>query len=543
MKKVVALCLTVMSSFALIAQTNVDSKITQVTVYLQGAQLTHTFETQVIQGKQTMVFSGLSADMQPESVVLECGNRNVVFQSVSIRNNYLKEQVPNAKIAELQEKLASVEEKLATLRAEKGVYAKERDMLFRNEAIGGTANNVPIAEIEKAADFFRKRNNEINVFLLKADAEERKLIKESAGYTAQLLEMNAKENPPTSEVTVVLDAKVRGDATFTLKYLVRNAGWAPKYDVRAETAIDPVKLDYHANVFNKSGLDWTEVLMILSTSEPLQGAEKPTLETWDIAESTTRIAGVQKNLESVMVMDMKSNRSDYLKKEDRGGEGEVAFQQVAVQELSAEFEIELPYTILSDGKPYVVDVTSFTLPATYMHYAVPKQDTDAFLMAKVVGWNTLNLVSGKASVYFAGAYLGQSFINTASVDDTLSLSLGRDKRVALVRKKQSELSKRQLLGNNEKETFYFETTVRNNRDKEINVLLEDQLPISSDGQIEVAMLEISGAVLEKNTGKLSWNMKLAPGESKTITLGYSIKTPKSMQVSKAKFRTIACPSF
>jgi uncharacterized protein (TIGR02231 family) len=543
MKKVVALCLTVMSSFALIAQTNVDSKITQVTVYLQGAQLVHTAETQVAQGKQTVVFTGLSADMQPESVVLECGNKNVVFQSVSIRNNYLKEQTPNAKIAELQEKLASVEEKLATLRAEKGVYAKERDMLFRNEAIGGTANNVPIAEIEKAADFFRKRNNEINAFLLKADAEERKLIKESAGYTAQLLEMNAKENPPTSEVTVVLDAKVRGNATFTLKYLVRNAGWAPKYDVRAENAIDPVKLDYHANVFNKSGLDWTEVLMILSTSEPLQGAEKPTLETWDIAESTKRVAGVQMNLESVMVMDVKSNRSDYLKNENRIADGEVAFQQVAVQELSAEFEIELPYTILSDGKPYVVDVTSYTLPATYMHYAVPKQDADAFLMAKVVGWNTLNLVSGKASVYFAGAYLGQSFINTASVDDTLSLSLGRDKRVALVRKKQSELSKRQLLGNNEKETFYFETTVRNNRDKEINVLLEDQLPISSDGQIEVAMLEISGAVLEKNTGKLSWNMKLAPGESKTITLGYSIKTPKSMKVSKAKFRTIACPSF
>jgi len=543
MKNLVAFSALFFVSMGMFAQANVTSKITQVTVYLQGAQLVHTAETQVSQGKQTLVFTGLSADMQPESVVLECSNRNVVFQSVSIRNNYLKEQAPNTKIAELQEKSALVEEKLATLRAEKGVYARERDMLFRNEAIGGTANNVPIAEIEKAADFFRKRNNEINVFLLKADAEERKLIKESAGYTAQLLEMNAKENPPTSEVTVVLDAKVRGNATFTLKYLVRNAGWAPKYDVRAENAVDPVKLDYHANVFNKSGLDWTEVLMVLSTSEPLQGAEKPTLETWDVAEATKRVAGVQKNLESVMIMqmDLKSNRSDYLKKEDRGGE--VTFQQVAVQELSAEFEIELPYSIMSDGKPYVVDVTSYTLPATYMHYAVPKQDADAFLMAKVVGWNTLNLVSGKASVYFAGAYLGQSFINTASVDDTLSLSLGRDKRVALVRKKQSELSKRQLLGNNEKETFYFETTVRNNRDKEINVLLEDQLPISSDGQIEVAMLEISGAVFEKNTGKLSWNMKLAPGESKTVTLGYSIKTPKSMQVSKAKFRTIACPSF
>ena len=543
MKNLFAFSALFFISVGMFAQSNVSSKITQVTVYLQGAQLVHTAETQVSQGKQTVVFTGLSADMQPESVVLECGNKNVVFQSVSIRNNYLKEQMPNAKIAELQEKSILVEEKLATLRAEKGVYAKERDMLFRNEAIGGTANNVPIAEIEKAADFFRKRNNEINVFLLKADAEERKLIKESAGYTAQLLEMNAKENPPTSEVTVVLDAKTRGEAIFTLKYLVRNAGWAPKYDVRAENAVDPVKLDYHANVFNKSGLDWTEVLMILSTSEPLQGAEKPTLETWDIAESTTRIAGVQKNLESVMIMDSKSNRSDYLKKEDRGGEDEVAFQQVAVQELSAEFEIELPYTILADGKPYVVDVTSFTLPATFMHYAVPKQDADAFLTAKVVGWNALNLVSGKASVYFAGTYLGQSFINTASVDDTLSLSMGRDKRVALSRKQKSELSKRQLLGNNEKETFYFETTVRNNRDKEINVLLEDQLPISSDGEIEVAMLEISGAELEKNTGKLSWNIKLAPGESKTVTLGYSIKTPKSKKVSNVKYRMISAPSF
>ena len=110
MKKVFALCLTVMSSFALIAQTNIDSKITQVTVYLQGAQLVHTAETQVSQGKQTVVFTGLSADMQPESVVLECGNKNVVFQSVSIRNNYLKEQTPTAKMAELQEKSAWVEE-------------------------------------------------------------------------------------------------------------------------------------------------------------------------------------------------------------------------------------------------------------------------------------------------------------------------------------------------------------------------------------------------------------------------------------------------
>jgi hypothetical protein len=120
MKNLVAFSALFFVSMGMFAQANVTSKITQVTVYLQGAQLVHTAETQVSQGKQTVVFTGLSADMQPESVVLECGNKNVVFQSVSIRNNYLKEQTPNAKIAELQEKSALVEEKLATLTEEIG---------------------------------------------------------------------------------------------------------------------------------------------------------------------------------------------------------------------------------------------------------------------------------------------------------------------------------------------------------------------------------------------------------------------------------------
>jgi Domain of unknown function (DUF4139) len=73
--------------------------------------------------------------------------------------------------------------------------------------------------------------------------------------------------------------------------------------------------------------------------------------------------------------------------------------------------------------------------------------------------------------------------------------------------------------------------------------VEDQLPISSKGDIEVAMLEISGASLEKNTGKLTWNLNLAPGESKTILLGYSIKSPKGVEVQKAKYRTVQCASF
>ncbi|MFN5093148.1 MAG: mucoidy inhibitor MuiA family protein [Bacteroidota bacterium] len=540
MKYTFSLMLFVGSCLSIQAQQILKSQIKQVTVYLQGAELVQESSSALPKGKSTLVFDGLSANMQPESVVLECSENDVTIQSVTIRNNYLKELKQNASIENLKERQAKLQKDISKLQAEKGVYQREREILFRNEAIGGTSNNVPIAEIEKAANFFRQRNTEINIFLLQAEEQEAKLNTELRQVNQQLSELNASINPPTSEVTIVIDCKSSVNATFSLKYLVRNAGWAPKYDVRAANAVDPVVLDYHANVFNNSGLDWVDVKMILSTAEPLQGAEKPEMGVWDLADQLQQVAGVQKNLEMVTILEASKGRSDYL---GDGEKEEVSFNNVSIPELTSEFDIPNPYSILSDGKPYVVDVTQYTLPATYMHYAVPKQDGDAFLTAKVVGWNTLNLVSGKASVFFAGAYLGQSFINTASVDDTLSLSLGRDKRIAMSRKKQSELSKRQFIGNNEKETFYFETTVRNNRDKPIQFLLEDQLPISSNGDIEVGMLEISGAEIEKNTGRLSWRFTINPGESKTVVLGYSVKSPKGKSVYKTKFRTVACPSF
>ena len=60
-------------------------------------------------------------------------------------------------------------------------------------------------------------------------------------------------------------------------------------------------------------------------------------------------------------------------------------------------------------------------------------DRDAFLVARITDWNKLNLVSGHASVFYAGTFVGQSYINTSTVADTMSISLGRDKRIIIKR--------------------------------------------------------------------------------------------------------------
>jgi uncharacterized protein (TIGR02231 family) len=400
--------------------------------------------------------------------------------------------------------------------------------------------------------------NQIDEEIFKMRKDRDKATEKYYKYNQQLTELNAQFNPPTSEINVVIVSNKAQNVSFSVKYQVANAGWEAKYDVRATGVTKPVELVYRANVYNNCGLDWNGVKLNLSTADPKQGAEKPKLESWDLANQRRSDSedddgfyqfNYRGNVMSEEVarvadksLDMKSpEKSEEFRKKNQAPK--VAQEMIEVAELNAEFDIVQNYTILSDAKPYIVEVAVHTLPATYEHYTVPKMDLSAFLTARVVGWNKLSLVSGSASVYYNGAYLGSSYINTASVEDTLVLSLGRDKMISITREKKSEENKKQFSGSNVKETLTYEIVVKNNRDGQVTCVVEDQLPISSSSDIEVTAIETSNAVLDKESGKLSWKLTLAPGESRVIKLSYSIKSPKWRHIdgdrhvrrAKAKF--------
>jgi len=514
----------------------VNSVIENVTVFLTGAQLEQTCEVDLKNGKQSIAFIGLSPELDPNSVVIEADPKNVTILSVNTRNNYMKPLPDNRGIGIARDSMNMITDRVSALTNEIATLEKEKDLLFKNEAIGGVTQGVAISEIEKAADFFRNRTNGINNKIFTLRKELNQANTRLAALNQQLTELNAQYNPPTSEVTLELTCPQGVKAKFRLKYMVESAGWSPKYDVRAESVNEDIRLVYRANVFNGCGLDWQQVNMKLSTASPMKGAEKPLLEAWDITQSA------QLSTVEIIAGGVPGNLGDYggVVNKDKAG---VRFDMIEVQELSSEFVIAIPYTILSDRKPYTVDVTEHKLAAKYEYYAAPVMDNDAFLTAKVTGWNQLNLVSGKASVYFAGTYLGQSMINTNSTEDTLTLSLGRDNLIAINRTKESELSKRQFIGNNEKETFFFRTTVRNNHDRQIAIIVEDQIPISTKGDVMVDALDRGDGKLEERTGKITWTFTLQPGESKVIPLGYSVKSPKGSGIKKKKFRTISSPSF
>ena len=199
-------------------------------------------------------------------------------------------------------------------------------------------------------------------------------------------------------------------------------------------------------------------------------------------------------------------------------------------QTNIEFNIAMPYSVPSDGKQYTVEINQLDIPAIYEYAVAPKLSTDVFLTARLTDWNKYNILSGEANLFFEGTFIGKSLINTDATTDTLNLSLGTDKNIVVTRTSLKDLSERQSLGSNKKETRDWQIEVKNRKSQPINLLVEDQVPVSQNSSIEVEIQELSGGQLDKLTGKVIWKMVLKPEDNKKIELKYLVKYPKSQSV-------------
>ena len=198
--------------------------------------------------------------------------------------------------------------------------------------------------------------------------------------------------------------------------------------------------------------------------------------------------------------------------------------------ISVEFKIKKPYSIKKDGKAYSVKLDEYTLPASYEYYCAPKLDPSAFLTANVSGWESYNLLSGQANLFYEGTYLGKSFLDASEVEDTLSISLGRDQNIVVKRERNLEFNKKKLLALKRTDYRAWKIDVKNKKKLPIKILIEDQFPISTEAQIEIDLISYKGGELDKESNIVSWNLAIEPGGAKEVELQYSVKYPKHKKV-------------
>ena len=212
-------------------------------------------------------------------------------------------------------------------------------------------------------------------------------------------------------------------------------------------------------------------------------------------------------------------------------EGSLAIPTVQLEnQTSVEFSIDMPYSVNSDSKNHVVELTTYEVSADYEYYCVPKVDTDAFLLGYITNWEQYKLLEGEANIFFEGTYIGKSILDVRFISDTLSVSLGRDKSVSVNREKIKDLTSRKFIGNKKEESRAWKITVKNNKSATINMVLLDQVPVPTIEELELDIKGLSGGKRNEDTGEIKWMLKLKPMESKEVELKYSLKYPKYQNI-------------
>ncbi len=338
----------------------------------------------------------------------------------------------------------------------------------------------------------------------------------------------------------MINSAAGGHIIVNLRYLVSNTGWEPSYDLVVDDITQPIILKYKARVYNNTGVDWKNVSLTFSTADPSMSASRPYLTKWGLNQSSS-----MSDYEETETNEMEDSSKVMEEPSPVSHDNSVQYKSITVSELSTSFNIATPYSIPSDAKPYTVDITSYSLNATYGYITIPKLDNSAFLVAKVSGWEKLYLIDGPMNVYFNNAYIGESSLNTQKVEDTLELSLGRDNQIQVSRQKKEDFGSKVLIGSNRKQSFKYEITVKNNKSVPVKIEVQDQVPISQESDISVDVEQISGAQQDNLSGRLKWLANLKPGESVTYILSFTVKAPKNKEVhlKEYRMRKVDCPSF
>ncbi len=503
----------------------IQANISKVKVFQNQAQITSFIKGIIPAGNSIIIVENVSPSLDPQSIQIG-GKGDLILMGNKYLNNYSGTAV-SPKMKVLNDSLRLINDELRLISFNQEAFEREKDLLKANYSTASTTIANTSDKVKAMADFFRIRMADINSNIIKNERAANNFKEKIVKIQAQIAEMNEKKNQPVGEIWVNVSSKTRTNFELEITYIVGGAGWSPVYDIRVKDTKSPIALSYKANVWQQTGLDWNNVQLSLSTSNPSQGGQKPELYPQMVDIYRPQPASVYKN----RVMDS-AVRIEAMPSAPSMEEAVSMADMVTITEntLAVSFEIILPYTIPNGGKPELVDIQNENFSANFIHFGIPKYDTDAFLTANIIGWEQYNLLPGKANVYFEGAFVGETYIADNTVSDTLNLSLGRDKKINFKREIIKDFSAKKTIGANIRESKAFRITIRNTKKENVDLILEDQIPVSKNSEIEVLDADFKGAELNAETGKLTWKLNLKSNETKILEVKYTVKYPKGKTI-------------
>lgn len=530
----------------------VESKIEGVTVYLNGAQITRSSKIKLKKGINRIQFNDVSPYLNPATLQVKGMGDYIILDAkksskypdpkelVAYNNSNIPKDVLD-RITRLEDSVNMLNTQVYDYNIKIGFLTTEKDFLLKNNVF--TKDSLPI--LSQSLDFLRKRLVEIHEEQMNFGEKKKKIEKQVADLNVKLADLrnygnNSKSNTantPIHYVEVTVQAKQDGLGSMDIIYLVSNAGWSPTYDIRVENTSSPVELTMKASVYQNSGEEWEDVKLTLSTNNPFRNKVKPELSIWYLNYYNIQ-EGYYKSVDDA---DKRVRKEyDYQQPATSTYSGNIpgantkaiTSMDYTVKEqmmAHAEYKISLPYTVESNNEAHLVAVNKQTIKGSYYHYLVPRYDNESYIIAKLTDWEELDLLPSKANIFYDGSYIGETRINPTA-NDTLNISLGIDPNLIVKIEKNKEKTKDKVFSDEKESIISYDLAIKNKGLNDLNVIIEDQIPVALDKTIKISIESKSGALFDIDKGMLSWDFTIKGKESKKLNYTYKVVYDKEKTI-------------
>jgi uncharacterized protein (TIGR02231 family) len=510
----------------------IKTEMKHVTVFPDRAQIDHESPVSLSSGKTTLKLIGLSPYIDPQSIQVK-GFGEFTILSVNLLNNYLENLETTPEIKSIRSQIEALQIKVEDEKAAINILEEKEAFLVANRAILVKETTFTIEQFKAVMDLYTNNMDQVTMTMLKKSRLIKDYEKQISALQQQISESVGKRQLPSGEISVMVTSEKQVSGKLSLSYVVSNAGWYPSYDIRVDNINNPVTIYYKANVFQNSGVPWKDVKLSFSNATPWIAGDIPVLYPWFLDYyypappiQMGKLSRAKRSM-TPAVMDVAEVASEA---NSESIEAAPVLVEKKIGETTITFDIAVPYTIPSDGKIQTLEIQRLSASADYKYVTLPKLSPLAYLTANITDWAKLSLQSGEATLYFENSFVGKSTLNVNQLTDTLIISLGTDNSILVKREKRKDFTTKKIIGSNKTDIFSFLLTVRNNKADPIKIILNDQIPVSSNSEITVEPIELSSGKHNIQTGKIEWNLDIKSQETKQIILTYSVRYPKDKTV-------------
>ena len=510
-------------------QITVKSKVKEATIFSNQAQVLREQSVKLSKGLNKVKFIGLERSVQNNTIqVSGTGGITIVSTNTRIENTQKKDQ-PLA-IRKVMDSIAVLNRKESLLRNEVKNLGHEKNAITYNKSANGANSGFNLDNMIDLAEYYRNNLNKIDVLIYDKNIEVQKVRESKQELNVKLNGLGHKTRYTVMNLEII--SEKAQTVSMKLNYVVNNIGWTPFYEIKTDGTGSNIKAICKAKIYQNSRSDWDNVKLKLSTTTPTNFGAVPVVHPWALRfRNDRRKYNRSKGKSSGATAYEWQMNSSYPQTaeavKDYSNKSMKNYSTATNHVVSREFDISLPYSISGSNGKAVVELEDFNLKADYLYYAAPKYNCNVFLIANITEWEQYNLLPGSASLFLEGNYVGSTFINPNETSDTLSLVLGKDERIIIKREKIKDLTSRTLIGGKKKIEMGIQLTVKNKKGVDIELILEDQVPISSNEKIEINVRDITGAKRDESTGRLTWKQRIKSGATEVYKIRYDVKHPKN----------------